>query len=182
MALDLLLQRLPAYRHVLFNSGLRSYSRLGALFVLAAAYFRWMQLRNPAGPEQEEGRESGEELYQLEWRFYQSLAAASLEAGVFVASLVSELRLCGWEWRGATSALLASFYGNVFLAVCIVWRLYASPPYILLIQIFILLSHLQVLRALRDLCVWKALAMVAVAKTAQILTALAANKWLLSPM
>lgn len=152
---DILLQKVAAYRHVLFNSGLESQWRLAMVFILCDAYYRWVH-----------GQEYSVDIYDLEFRFYTSFLESFAEILIFIAIFVGFFSFSGISGTSKTvsgislrilvESLLVSFYGNVFLVLIIIWNEESTLIHFALIQILILISHLQTLRALfADLSVWK---------------------------
>lgn len=150
--LDLLLLRLEAHRHVLFNSGLKSYWRLGVIFIICDAYYKWMIRRSQVGSDPNEGSDR-QDFYDLEWSFYICLVQATVETFVFVGAVLLALKLSAQQERNrfqyvfVVKALMASFYGNVLVVMAIIWRLHLELSYIVLTKSFLFVSHLQVLQA-----------------------------------
>ncbi|CAJ0960299.1 unnamed protein product, partial [Mesorhabditis belari] len=140
VVIDLLLQYSEAYRHILYNRGIQHFSRLLTIFLFCGAYERWI-----------EARQNQEKVFDLEWRFYLCLLESTVEIGIYVLSaLVLEFFLKGSLKRAAfvSKAVVAGFYGRVCVVLSIIFHLYSEPSYRILTQLFLLISHFQICRAL----------------------------------
>ncbi|VDN31187.1 unnamed protein product [Gongylonema pulchrum] len=183
--IDLMLQYITAYRHLLVNTknhvrlgvlfhftkserigaflrpkntsstSLRSYHKLFIVFLLCDAYSKWIRRRIIAGTEN---------IYDLEWKFYECLLQSALEMLSFLAVLVYLL------WPGtlriisrklAMQICCAGFYGNVFVVLSIVWDLHVVWSYRALTELFIFISHVQTQRG--DFCSFPKMAALSVA-------------------
>uniref|UniRef100_A0A914XN17 Protein ARV n=1 Tax=Plectus sambesii TaxID=2011161 RepID=A0A914XN17_9BILA len=150
VVLDLILQDLCAYRHILLNAKLKNYWRLATLFVLCDAYYKWIERRSADFPN------DSLLIYDLEWRFYQCLLQSVVETAVFVvAILILHLVLTSQpdrlNTRQIVNSVIAGFYGNVLVVLAIVWQLHQTWSYVVLTQIFIFISQVQVQRAVSAL-------------------------------
>lgn len=105
-------------------------------------YYRWVH-----------GQGHSVDIYDLEWKFYTSCVESFAETLIFISILFGFLSILKRNSNGISlriffESLLVSFYGNVLLVLVIIWNEESTWIHFALIQIFILISHLQTLRAL----------------------------------
>ncbi|KAK0395372.1 hypothetical protein QR680_001248 [Steinernema hermaphroditum] len=166
LIMDLILQYIGAYRHLLNNTSFKGNPRLAVVFLFCGAYNKWIDRRIYHG-------EALSRIYDLEWNFYQCLILTMLEFIAFdvvilaFAYFVDNDRGKERLWSIAKCSL-TGFYGNVFVVISIVWQLHSEWMYRILLQIFILTSHVQVHRTVfSHRSVGVAFALVAVATVLQ---------------
>lgn len=162
VVLDLILHRVGAYRHVLFNSsgvgrqfGSR-HVRLLIVYALLDAWLKCVRAGHIADPH----------------RFAPALMAASVEllafgvAVLFATSLALTVRVSLADI--AATLVLASF-GRCFLVLPMIWEY--SPALLTLFNVFVLTSNIAALRAFLSISLLHAAALVSVG----VLVRLAAN-------
>ncbi|KAH7729063.1 Protein R05H5.5 [Aphelenchoides avenae] len=141
--IDLILQYSTAYRHLLLNVTQKHSARLVTIFLLAGAYDQWISRR---------AAELGDfaRVYDLEWKFYESLLQSFLEMSIYAFSVLAlssaftSKRLKSSDERFAfLQAALIGFYGNVFIVFSIIWKLHNRWSYRMLTQLLIVVSHVQ---------------------------------------
>jgi len=192
--LNLFLQKLPAYRHVLFNSALKNAWRLLLIFILCDAYYNWVETNAASG-----GRKAVD-IYDLEWHFYVNIVQASVEV---IFTIIVMALFCLWIWynrddgspnsivpdspipsirsilQAIVNKLQVGFYGNVLVLLAVVWEQHHSTSFMVLTRIFLFVSHVQVFRALANVGFLKAAPIVGLAmgmgKLARYLTVLILN-------
>ncbi|KHN75661.1 Protein ARV1 [Toxocara canis] len=72
--IDVTLQYLGAYRHVLLNREFHVYHKLFTVFVLCDAYKKWIEWRSAS---------TTDKVYDLEWKFYECLLQSVTEMFAF---------------------------------------------------------------------------------------------------
>jgi len=153
VVLDLILHRVGAYRHVLFNNsqvgrqfGSR-HVRLLIVYALLDAWLKCVRAGHIADPH----------------RFAPALLAASVEllafgaAVLFAASLALTVRVSLADI--AATLVLASF-GRCFLVLPMIWEY--SPALLTLFNVFVLTSNVAALRAFLSISLLHAAALVSV--------------------
>uniref|UniRef100_A0A1I7Z3Y5 Protein ARV n=1 Tax=Steinernema glaseri TaxID=37863 RepID=A0A1I7Z3Y5_9BILA len=146
LIMDLILQYIGAYRHLLNNTNFKGNLRLAVIFIFCGAYNKWIDRRAIHG-------EALSHIYDLEWNFYECLILTIIEFLVFDATILGVAYFIDKEKDGErlwfiTKCSLTGFYGNVFVLLSIVWQLHREWTYRILTQIFILFSHVQVHRTI----------------------------------
>ena len=93
----------------------------------------------------------------FEWQFYECLGQYLVEVFVFAVSKFALVYLFG-HWSAVRSpfarpklrfffeATLLSFYGNLFVVLSVIWKLHQHLSYRALAQLFLALSHAEVLK------------------------------------
>ncbi|KRX15684.1 Protein ARV1 [Trichinella nelsoni] len=118
LLLDLFLQRLPAYRHMLFN------------------------MKTMANIHQDrKSSASNADIYEIEFQFYCCL---------LIAAAVLKLH-CEMTIQRQMNCYPIAYYGYLLLFVMVVWDQEENNSVLFLIELFILTTHIQVLRALNKL-------------------------------
>ncbi|VDN51287.1 unnamed protein product [Dracunculus medinensis] len=143
--IDLVLQYIGAYRHLLINTKYEFYHKLAIIFILCDAYNKWVQRRAILGRQN---------IYDLEWSFYECALGCALEMTVYVLCIFifSPKNYEKRTLRRVIESAYASFYGNVFVVISIIWRLHMEWSYRILIEFFIFISHIQVQRTVFHEC------------------------------
>lgn len=94
-------------------------------------------------------------VYDLEWKFYESLLRSTIEFLAFSLTHYALLKIGKFNLNEYPVKLketffiesaLIGFYGNLFIVFSIIWELHGKFIYKLLTQIFIVISHIQVQR------------------------------------
>lgn len=135
--IDLVLMYPSAYRHVLLHvthTHPYYYVRLAAIFLICGAYDRWIERRAaelPAMPVNStvEANETGTQMsiYDLEWKFYESVIQSAVEMAVYTLSLWCMVLAVGGmrsvrrgqskreytNWRYFAECTLMGFYGEL---------------------------------------------------------------------
>ncbi|MFH4973514.1 hypothetical protein AB6A40_000223 [Gnathostoma spinigerum] len=139
--IDIILQYIGAYRHLLVNTKCEQYYRIGVIFVMCDAYYKWIERRSKCGFEK---------IYDLEWKFYECLVQSIVELFLYIAVVAvfasQTERIC--RFRRIIEASVAGSYGNVFIVLSIVWQLHTTFSYRALTEFFNLISHIQVQRTI----------------------------------
>lgn len=155
VALDVVLHRVAAYRHVLFNSGARVGRLFGArharLLLVYALLDAWLKSSAGAAP------------------FAPALAVAVAELLAFGAGTLFAVA-CALTVRVslaevAATLVLASF-GRCFLLLPMVWRY--DAPVLALFDVFVLTSSIAALRAYLSVSLLHAAALVGVGALARL--------------
>uniref|UniRef100_F1LBA9 Protein ARV n=1 Tax=Ascaris suum TaxID=6253 RepID=F1LBA9_ASCSU len=139
--IDVILQYLGAYRHLLLNRKFHVYHKLFTVFVLCDAYKKWIERRATC---------TTDKLYDLEWRFYECLLQSATEMFAFFAVILVTAGSIksGVHLRRILEATCAGYFGNVFVVLSIIWHLHANMSYRIMLRVFICVSHIQVQRAI----------------------------------
>lgn len=154
VVLDLILHRVGAYRHVLFNSGTRvgrqfgsRHVRLLVVYALLDAWLKCVRAGTIADPH----------------RFAPALLAASVElltfgaATLFAAALALTVRV---PLADIAATLVLASFGRCFLVLPMIWAY--SPALLTLFNVFVLTSNVAALRAFLSISLVHAAAIVAV--------------------
>lgn len=141
VVIDLILQYIGAYRHLLINTKFNSYHKLATIFLLCDAYDKWIFRRTSSGSSN---------IYDLEWKFYECLLQSALEMLSFIVVILffTPLNMLKQKFGFIIRSTSAGFYGNVFVVLSIIWHLHTELPYRALTEIFIFVSHVQVQRTI----------------------------------
>ncbi|KFD55474.1 hypothetical protein M513_03526 [Trichuris suis] len=169
--LDLLLLRLPAYRHVCSNAVISKTWKYFCIFVACRAYFELV-----FSSEVQDCPTSSEDLLLMFYRhvlvcFFGSLTALSvavLLANYFSTSLLSVVE----QFR----FLSLGFYGYVILLFAVVWEQHNNLALIMLVNVFIFVSFVQTVRALYPVSCLRALNVVLASTIARGLLERAINR------
>jgi hypothetical protein len=158
--LDVVLHRIAAYRHVLFNSGARvgrvfgaRHVRLLAVYALLDAWLRSTQ-REPHTAPLSFGVALGVAVVQL---------AAFGAATLFAVATALTVRVPLAE---VAATLVVASFGRCFLLLPMVWHY--DPPLLALFDVLVLTSTIAALRAYLSLSLLHAAAVVGVGVTARL--------------
>ncbi|VDN87748.1 unnamed protein product [Brugia pahangi] len=147
--IDLMLQYIEAYRHFLMNTGNNRVSfmlfrmqychKLCIIFMLCNAYSKWIRRRIMSGDEN---------VYDLEWEFYECLLQSLLEmtSFVIVLALMSLQISATFSVNKTLQTFCIGSYGNVFAVLSVIWHLHLLWSYRILTELFIFISHVQAQR------------------------------------
>uniref|UniRef100_A0A0N5ARG4 Protein ARV n=1 Tax=Syphacia muris TaxID=451379 RepID=A0A0N5ARG4_9BILA len=141
VVIDLILQYIGAYRHLLLNAEHVAFHKLAIIFALCDAYNKWMFRR----AQVENGK-----MFDLEWTFYECFAQSALEMLSFfliILALNYRQNTCTNSMQLMLTSICIGYYGNVFVVLSIIWHLHTKWSYRALTQLFILISHIQVQRS-----------------------------------
>jgi len=122
LGLDLLLHKLAAYRHLIYNTctDLQHIARLSVLLILCESYILWIQNKDFIKDSQD-GR-----LYftaAMELDFYVNLVSVSLRLTLFFAILtIVELCICRVQILHLLKMVILLGFGRVLLVPVITWR------------------------------------------------------------
>ncbi|PIC43401.1 hypothetical protein B9Z55_004160 [Caenorhabditis nigoni] len=145
VVIDLMLQYVQAYRHLLLNVRIQRPERLFVIFWLSHAAEVWIR-------EREDREEQTTMLADQEWMFYRCLLLSAVEISSFVFVILLFWRLKKDEtahtWRQMISLTMLGYYGNVAVVLSFIFRLSHRLSYQIVMQIFLLVSHIQVQRVL----------------------------------
>nr|ACI49149.1 hypothetical protein Cbre_JD20.004 [Caenorhabditis brenneri] len=143
VVIDLMLQYVQAYRHLLLNVKIERPERLFVIFWLSHAAEVWMRDKT--------GAQFGQVADQ-EWMFYRCLLLSAVEICSFVVTILlfslwkkKETTQSTWQIIGST---LLGYYGNVAVVISFIFNLSHETSYQVVMQIFLLVSHVQVQRVL----------------------------------
>ncbi|KAL3993551.1 Arv1-like family protein [Acanthocheilonema viteae] len=139
VVIDLMLQYIEAYRHFLMNTSNRYCHKLCIIFMLCNAYSKWIRRQIMSG---------NENVYDLEWKFYECLLQSLLEMVSFmiVLALMSPHICAKLSVNKALQMFCFGSYGNVFAVLSIIWHLHFLWSYRILTEMFIFISHVQTQR------------------------------------
>uniref|UniRef100_A0A1I7SYY4 Protein ARV n=1 Tax=Caenorhabditis tropicalis TaxID=1561998 RepID=A0A1I7SYY4_9PELO len=142
VVLDLMLQYIQAYRHLILNVRMEKPERLFLIFWLSHAADGWMRDRN----SNEEA--VSEEVSEKEWIFYKCLVRSAVEISSYVFVILlfaylkpNETKLTRLQIIGAT---LLGYYGNVAVVISFIFHLAHQTSYQFVMRLFLLISHAQV--------------------------------------
>ncbi|KAI6184298.1 Protein ARV [Aphelenchoides bicaudatus] len=141
--IDLILQYLQAYRHLFKNVTYESYWRVIIVFTMFSAYQKWTHERSSL-PDLKL-------VYELEWQFYKSLLESASEIVVYSIVVLLLTQAFGHKIPNTKKFLcttMCGFYGNFLMVFTIIWNLHDQLPFVLAIQAFLIISHIQVQRVL----------------------------------
>uniref|UniRef100_A0A5S6QTD4 Small ribosomal subunit protein uS2 n=1 Tax=Trichuris muris TaxID=70415 RepID=A0A5S6QTD4_TRIMR len=169
--LDLLLLRLPAYRHVCSNTVIDKTWKYFCIFVVCRAYFEMV-----FSSEVQSCPTTSEDQLLAFYRhvvvcFFGSLTALSIAmllANYFSASLLSAVKQFQF--------LSLGLYGYVILLFAVIWEQHTNLELIFLINVFIFVSFIQTVRALYPLSSLRALNVVLASTIARRLIERAINR------
>uniref|UniRef100_A0AAF5RXW0 Protein ARV n=1 Tax=Wuchereria bancrofti TaxID=6293 RepID=A0AAF5RXW0_WUCBA len=155
--IDLMLQYIEAYRHLLMNTSSNRYChKLCIIFMLCNAYSKWIRRRVMSGDEN---------AYDLEWEFYECLLQSLLEMASFM--IVLALMSLQISARLSVNKTLKTFcigsYGNVFAVLSVIWHLHLLWSYRMLTELFIFISHVQAQRAMYNMTLTRSILVVLMA-------------------
>ncbi|XP_055346812.1 protein ARV1-like [Paramacrobiotus metropolitanus] len=167
--LDILLQKRPAYRHVIFNSGLLLLWKFVLVVVMADGYVHWISWRSR---DMEESSALSVDL--LEWEFHKRLLVSFAANAVYLLSataigIIRQHRIS--KDRCVPSApqsvfltgMMISLYPVFLRLPAIIWMSQSQPQYIwwgcLLLQ---WIAGSQVYRILTRVRIWESLLTVGI--------------------
>ncbi|VDN02658.1 unnamed protein product [Thelazia callipaeda] len=137
--IDLMLQYVKAYRHLLINSNnLVSFILMSAIFLVFVHQRRRVIL-------------GSDNIYDLEWKFYECLLQSLME---MTSLVLVQMTLLSSRYRSrlsiskALQVFCAGFYGNVFAVLSVIWHLHLIWSYRMFIELFVFISHVQALRGM----------------------------------
>ncbi|CAG9531858.1 unnamed protein product [Cercopithifilaria johnstoni] len=115
--------------------------KLCIIFVVCNAYSKWIRRRIMSG---------NENVYDLEWKFYECLLQSLLEMVSFmiVLALMSPHICTTLSVNKTLQIFCVGSYGNVFAVLSVIWNLHFLWSYRVLTEMFIFISHVQTQRAL----------------------------------
>ncbi|KAK6102751.1 Arv1-like family protein [Brugia pahangi] len=155
--IDLMLQYIEAYRHFLMNTGNNRYChKLCIIFMLCNAYSKWIRRRIMSGDEN---------VYDLEWEFYECLLQSLLEmtSFVIVLALMSLQISATFSVNKTLQTFCIGSYGNVFAVLSVIWHLHLLWSYRILTELFIFISHVQAQRAMYNITLTRSVLVVLMA-------------------
>ncbi|KAK6102752.1 Arv1-like family protein [Brugia pahangi] len=164
--IDLMLQYIEAYRHFLMNTGNNRVSfmlfrmqychKLCIIFMLCNAYSKWIRRRIMSGDEN---------VYDLEWEFYECLLQSLLEmtSFVIVLALMSLQISATFSVNKTLQTFCIGSYGNVFAVLSVIWHLHLLWSYRILTELFIFISHVQAQRAMYNITLTRSVLVVLMA-------------------
>ncbi|KRX41210.1 hypothetical protein T05_2176 [Trichinella murrelli] len=114
-------------------------SRQVVLFMLCKAYYLWICIRKSST--------SNADIYEIEFQFYCCLliAAAGMIVGFLITIfLMTLLKLhCEMTIQRQMNCYPIAYYGYLLLFVMVVWDQEENNSVLLLIELFILTTHIQ---------------------------------------
>lgn len=135
--IDALLQKLEAYRHIIFNVGIGRPWKIGLLFLLGEALERWIsrQQTHKAG-------------YDLEWHFYIMCLFLVVSNAMFIGLVVLLTRLsnCQCDSKLLARAMVLGSYGKLLALPANLWG-YDWLHSQVFLATFFLFSQVQACRA-----------------------------------
>lgn len=140
--MDLVLQKLGAYRHVLSHGNPQSFWKFGFVCLLCGAYTTWTQL----------SCHDNHSCANVEWDFYIICALAVFELGIKVfiiclaTSTVARMRNFRVHWMKLSCGLMIANYGQLFAIPALVWDQRQNWVYLFL-ALYVYFSHVQAYRA-----------------------------------
>ncbi|CAI4222476.1 unnamed protein product [Auanema sp. JU1783] len=142
IVIDLIIHYSMAYKHFLYNVEKGNFLRLAIIFCFCEAYDKWITERASLL--------DAKKVYDLEWIFYKSLIQSSTEFVVFtfITWLVDRISSKPRSVRFIAESTIIGYYGNVAVVLSIIFRLSNEFSYRFGTQVFLLISHIQVQRAL----------------------------------
>ncbi|CAN8000104.1 unnamed protein product [Ixodes hexagonus] len=150
--IDAVLQKLEAYRHLIFNVGVQRPWKLALFFLLGEALGLWMSRQQDAGAS-----------LGLEWHFYLTCLFLVASNAVFLALVIALVRLnvktCNRQQLAW--ALVLCSYGKLLALPATLWGCDRSQAY-LLVTAFFLCSQVQACRVVSGAGRTWAVAVVAV--------------------
>uniref|UniRef100_A0A131YND4 Protein ARV n=1 Tax=Rhipicephalus appendiculatus TaxID=34631 RepID=A0A131YND4_RHIAP len=137
--IDAVLQKLEAYRHIIFNVGMGRPWKIALLFLLGEALEHWMsrQQTHKAG-------------YDLEWHFYIICLFLVASNAVFIAAVILLTRLsarCLCDWTLLARAVILGSYGKLLALPANLWGCDRFQSQLFLATFF-LFSQVQACRAI----------------------------------
>ncbi|CAI2337229.1 unnamed protein product [Caenorhabditis sp. 36 PRJEB53466] len=141
VVIDLMLQYVQAYRHLLLNVRIQRPERLFVIFWLSHAAEVWIRERSS---------EDSTVLAEQEWIFYRCLLLSALEIYSFVTIIFIYAFWKGKRsgFRHLVGSTLLGYYGKKKRLISFVFCLSHRISYQIVMQIFLLASHYQVQRVL----------------------------------
>ncbi|KAK6102753.1 Arv1-like family protein [Brugia pahangi] len=153
--IDLMLQYIEAYRHFLMNTGNNRVSFM--LFRMQVRMSdKWIRRRIMSGDEN---------VYDLEWEFYECLLQSLLEmtSFVIVLALMSLQISATFSVNKTLQTFCIGSYGNVFAVLSVIWHLHLLWSYRILTELFIFISHVQAQRAMYNITLTRSVLVVLMA-------------------
>ncbi|KAM7288930.1 protein ARV1 [Ixodes scapularis] len=134
--IDAVLQKLEAYRHLIFNVGVERPWKLAVFFLLGEALELWMSRQQGAGAG-----------LGLEWHFYLTCLFLVASNAVFLALVVALVNLCvkTCNREHLAWALVLCSYGKLLALPATLWGCDRSQAH-LLVTAFFLCSQVQACR------------------------------------
>lgn len=148
--IDTILQKLEAYRHLVFNAGIKKSWKLALLFLLGEALELWLSEHYvpSRGWQDDLGRPFAVEL-ELEWRFYLTCLLLVVSNTLFILLVTAALCLCHRRdlANGCTvRSLIVGSYGKMLGLPAVLWN--CDPDVTrYVVAAFFLLSQVQACRA-----------------------------------
>ncbi|KAF1764337.1 hypothetical protein GCK72_004284 [Caenorhabditis remanei] len=143
VVIDLMLQYVQAYRHLLLNVKIQRPERLFVIFWLSHAAEVWIRDKSSSETQQ---------VADQEWMFYRCLllSAAEICSYLCVILLYSlwKNEKNGTNFKHLIGSTLLGYYGNVAVVISFIFCLSHRLSYQIVMQIFLLVSHVQVQRVL----------------------------------
>jgi len=150
--IDLLLLKISAYRHLIFNSENKGYlRRILMLTLFSYSYVEWVHEKHEI---YQFTRDDSEPIfYELEWGYYQICLRQFLNAMVFSAMFLFNAFLISksfieipeyFSYRRMLEGVAISYCWNLVVIPSLVWNHYAT--YSLLSQIALLISSIHTFR------------------------------------
>ncbi|XP_045582060.1 protein ARV1 isoform X2 [Procambarus clarkii] len=141
--MDMMLQEITVYRHILYNANnftAQFYMKLAVSLVLSEGYVRWTNFAQSLPP--------GNGIQNNEVYLYIMCTLTTIEIGIFglVIALYSWLRL-SYRWLPLYNGLLLGQCGRLANIAAIIWYHGSSVCFQVLMLAFILISSIQSTRA-----------------------------------
>lgn len=145
--MDLVLQKVPAYRHILFNSELKAFWKFSIFSLVLDTYVKWVQVK---------GSNIDNLISELEWSFYFICLRTILEFGIYILIVIIYsyigTRLCPsffprMKLNCLFNGLLLANFGQLLVIPTVIWGQSENLAYRRLTVVFIALSNIQAYKA-----------------------------------
>ncbi|GAB6021694.1 sterol homeostasis protein [Chamberlinius hualienensis] len=139
--MDAFLQKIPAIRHIIFNSEFKGFWKLGVFCLLCDAYVKWNESRSVQ-------QRAGE--FHLEWAFYYTCLCSILDTCAFTLALTAYCYFTNHlniNYSSLVNAVLFGKFGLLLIIPTVIWDLCQNQIYTWIRILFIIISNIQVYRA-----------------------------------
>ncbi|XP_046861342.1 protein ARV1-like isoform X2 [Xenia sp. Carnegie-2017] len=149
--LDIILHKVAAYRHVVFNITPKIHWQLGIIYLLCDTYIKWYNIKH------KKSRDFGTitDFSVLEMQFYFMFILSCSEAIVFLSAIFAELWIyaalketSGPRFRDVLRVLLLSSFGKLLAFPAVVWSQTHNAIYLSVARLFIVTSNIVALNVI----------------------------------
>ncbi|XP_064484961.1 protein ARV1-like [Ornithodoros turicata] len=148
--IDTILQRLEAYRHLIFNAGIQKSWKLALLFLLGEALELWLSEHYvPSRGWQDSLAKPFTVELELEWRFYLTCFLLVISNTVFVVMVTLALCVCcdrSHANSNTVRSLIIASYGKMLALPAVLWDCHPEVTRYV-VTFFYLISQVQACRA-----------------------------------